>query len=78
MLSYPKLCEQYFSLLASLLLNRPRAAITLPPQLHAPTLASLEFGLSHHATHICRAALEAVYDLGRHASQARNRRVAAA
>ena len=65
LLQYTALCEAYFAMLASLLESRPSAALALPPPLDAATLSSIEFGLAHHQSSICRAALECSYELAR-------------
>jgi len=69
LLQYPKLTHSYFGMLTAWLENRPLAAVSLPPELYEPVLASLGFGLSHHEVAICRSALETVYELARRASQ---------
>ena len=69
LLQYPLLCEQYFDFLSNLLENRPISTSLLPAPLHDAMLASIQFGLGHHQTSICRKALESAYELARQANQ---------
>ena len=69
LLCFAKLCRQYFLLLSYLLDAHPQRAVALPSPLYEAVLASLRFGLAHHDVCTCEAALQAVYDLARHAAQ---------
>ena len=69
LLSFPKLCRQYFALLSYLLDAHPQRAVALSSPLYDAVLAALRFGLGHHEVATTEAALQASYDLARHASQ---------
>ena len=68
LLQYPVLCEEYFGFLSNLLENRPSTTAVLPAALYDAILASIQFGIGHHQTSICRQALESTYELARQAS----------
>ena len=67
MLQYRHTCEAYFGLLALLLENHPRHALTLSPALSGTVLSSLCFGVAHHELCVSQRALETVYELSRRA-----------
>ena len=69
LLSCPKLCRQYFLLLSYLLDAHPQRTVALSSPLYDAVLAALRFGLQHHEVATTEAALQATYDLARHASQ---------
>ena len=47
LLTFPKLCHQYFSLLAHMLEAYPAKVAALPPDLFSTLMGTLEFGLKH-------------------------------
>lgn len=70
MLKYPKLCRQYFTLVADTLEMCPRQVTGLPPAHFSSLMTSLEFGVLHTDGVVVQSALEGLAALARHSQHA--------
>ena len=64
LLTFPKLCHQYFSLLAHMLEAYPAKVAALPPDLFSTLMGTLEFGLKHADHEVGRESLGALGAMG--------------
>ncbi|KAJ3287085.1 Exportin-4 [Borealophlyctis nickersoniae] len=63
MLKFPDLCKDYISLVTNLIKYFPDKLSTLPPELLASLVKSLDFGMDHSIPEVGRSAFEAVTSL---------------
>ncbi|KAI9103836.1 armadillo-type protein [Phlyctochytrium arcticum] len=63
MLLFPELCKDYISLVSNLVRYFPDKLSTLPPELIASLVRSLEFGMNNFMAEVARGAFEAVTTL---------------
>ena len=64
LLAFPKLCHQYFTLLAHMLEAYPAKVAALPTEVFATLMGTLEFGLKHADADVGRESLGALGAMG--------------
>lgn len=64
LLTFPKLCHQYFALLAHMLEAYPAKVAALPPDMFNSLMGTLEFGLKHADVEVARESLAAAGAMG--------------
>jgi hypothetical protein len=70
LLTFPKLCHQYFTLLAHMLEAYPGKVAALPPDLFSTLMGTLEFGLKHANSEVARESLAALGAMGQYQHRA--------
>ena len=64
LLTFPKLCHQYFTLLAHMLEAYPAKVAALPPDMFTSLMGTLEFGLKHEDVEVAGESLSAAGAIG--------------
>ena len=79
LLTFPKLCHQYFTLLGHMLEAYPGKVAALPRELFSALMGTLEFGLKHSNVEVARESLAALAAMGQfhHCAEANAAAVAA-